>query len=73
MDEILSKEKSKKKYGINLDENMDEETKVKKLEVKKQEIRILQLKNEIFSIKKENEYVYDESSVIEKENTIRAL
>lgn len=41
MDEILSKEKSKKKYGINLDENMDEETKVKKLEVKKQEIRIL--------------------------------
>lgn len=52
---------------------MDEETKLKKLEAKKQEIKILELKNEIFSIKKENEYVYDESSVVEKENTIRAL
>ncbi len=41
MDDIISKGKEKKKYGINLDDNLDEETQAKKLEVKKQEIKML--------------------------------
>jgi hypothetical protein len=33
----------------------------------------LTLKEEIFNLKKENEYVYDDSSVVEKENSVRSL
>jgi|JI9StandDraft_2_1071091.scaffolds.fasta_scaffold835772_1 hypothetical protein len=45
MDEIMVKSHKKKKYGINLDEELDGGTEVQKLEAKKQEIRIVELKN----------------------------
>ena len=41
----MSKTDRKKKYGINVDETTDPQTEVLNLEGKKQEIRILELKN----------------------------
>lgn len=41
MDQILTKSQKKKKYGINLDEELDGGTEVQKLEAKKQEAKII--------------------------------
>ena len=53
MNEIISKSNQRKKYGINLEQTLYSGSEVSRLEIKKQEIRIIELKNESFSIKKE--------------------
>ena len=73
MEDILAQSKHKKKYGLALNEDDDKETALKRLEAKKQEIHIMQLKHEIETVKKENKYVYDEDMVREKENEVKAL
>lgn len=52
LDEILQKDKSKKKkYGLNSILNIDDDDqaiKAKKLELKKQQLQIVEVKNRIF-------------------------
>jgi hypothetical protein len=71
MEDLVGKEREKKKYGIGLEE--DEQTEMKRLEGKKIEIKILETKNEIFGLSKELDYVYDQQATIAKENAIRNL
>lgn len=54
MNQIVSKTQKKKKYGINIEEDLEGISEVQRLEAKKQEIRIMELKNQIFGVKKEN-------------------
>ena len=68
MEDILSQSKHKKKYGISLNEGDAKETALKRLQEKKQEIYIMQLKHEIDTVKKQNKYVYDEEMIRQKEN-----
>ena len=63
MDEILAKEKKQKKYGIHADEEEDEAVKEKKMELKRQQIEIMQLKNKIFLTKRQLEHVYDSRGI----------
>lgn len=68
MDEIMSKEKKQKKFGIHADEEEDETIKSKKLELKKQQIQIMQLKNKIFMTKRQLEHVYDNRGIQGKQD-----
>lgn len=55
LDQILQKDKSKKKkYGLtlNLDDD-DEAIKAKKLQLKKQQLQIVEVKNKIFEYKRQ--------------------
>lgn len=73
MDEILAKQKKHKKYGIHADEEEDEAIKEKKVELKKQQIEIMQLKNKIFMTKRQLEHVYDSRGIQGKEDELKAL
>ena len=50
----MGSNRRKKKYGINLDEGMDAQTLRQKEESQRQEVRIGEMKKEIFDLKKEN-------------------
>ena len=63
MDDILAKEKVKKKYGIHAGEEDNDFIREKKSELKKQEVEILQLKNKIYMTKKQLEHVYDNRGI----------
>lgn len=64
MDEILTKDRNnrRKKYGIGIEEE-DERVRDKKLELKKQEIEIMEVKNKIFIVKKELDSVFNNQAV----------
>ena len=66
LDEILVKDKNrKKKYGIS--QNDDDETiKAKKLQLKKQQLEIMEVKNKIFVVKRQLESVYNNRQVLLK-------
>jgi hypothetical protein len=64
LDEILTKDRNnrRKKYGIGIEEE-DERVRDKKLELKKQEIEIMEVKNKIFIVKKELDSVFNNQAV----------
>lgn len=71
MDEILEMEKQKKVYGIAQED--DETLKEKKMILNKQQICILQLKNNIFNLRKENEHTHDHFGLLQKEDQIKSM
>lgn len=73
MDEIMSRDKKNKKYGIHADEEEDETVKAKKMELKKQQVEIMQLKNKIFMTKRQLEHVYDSRGIQGKEDELKSL
>lgn len=76
LDEILAKDKSRKKsygIGLNLVEEEEEIIREKKLEVKKQQIEIMEMKNKIFVGKRQLESVYNNNVILSKEDEIKNL
>lgn len=76
LDEILLKDKSKKKsYGIGLNriDEEDELVREKRLEVQKQQIEISDLKHRIFIAKRQLEAVYNNDAIQTKEDEIKTL
>jgi len=69
----MGKEENKKrKYGIREGED-DEVSKAKKMELKKQQLEIMSLKNKIHVIKRQLESVYNNRTLQAKEDELKYL
>lgn len=71
MDDILLKDKVKRKREIT--EEDDESLRSRKLELKKQQLEIQELKNKITLVKRQLENVYDNRTIIAKEDNLKML
>lgn len=71
MDDILMKDKVKRKREIT--EEDDESLRARKLELKKQQLEIQELKNKITLVKRQLENVYDNRTIIAKEDNLKLL
>lgn len=74
MEEILEKDRARKKRLGAINPNDDDQTlREKKGELKKQQLEILEMKNKIYSVKRQLEKVYNNRNMINKEEQLRAL
>lgn len=71
MDDILLKDKVKKRKEIT--EEDDEGLRSRKLELKKQQLEIQELKNKITLVKRQLENVYDNRTIVAKEDNLKLL
>ena len=71
MDDILLKDKVKKRREIT--EEDDEGLRSRKLELKKQQLEIQELKNKITLVKRQLENVYDNRTIVAKEDNLKLL
>ena len=63
LDQILQRDKlKKKKYGLTV-EDQDQAIKAKKLELKKQELQVVETKNRIFQLKRQLDSVFNNQIV----------
>lgn len=70
---MLKDKARRKKYGMSTGEEDDEVLRAKKLELKKQQIEIMELKNKIFVVKRQLENVYDNRGILGKEDELKNL
>jgi hypothetical protein len=73
LDEIMGRDQNrKKKFGIKEGED-DQVTKAKKLELKKEQLEVMSLKNKIHIIKRQLESVYNNRTLLAKEDELKYL
>lgn len=74
LDEILNKDRQKKKkYGLHSPADDDEAVKAKKLELKRQELIIVETKNQIFELKRQLDSVFNNEIVQQCEDRLKDL